>query len=94
MQRGEGAGSADPQAMMRRMQARGINRIWVMNDRKKLEPVMVRTGISDGTFTEIVRGRIDEGKEIVIGTMSQRPTAQQNTSPFNQRPSGGMPRRF
>ncbi len=95
MQRGDGTGGSDPQAMMRRMQSRGINRIWVMNERKKLEPVMVRTGISDGTFTEIVRGRIDEGKEIVIGTISQRPTIPQSSSPFNQRQTGGgMPRRF
>lgn len=94
---GMGGGGGDPQAIQRRMQQRGINRIWVMNERKKLEPVMVRTGISDGTFTEVVRGRIEEGKEIVVGTIAQKPQAAQSSSPFNQQRNtggGGMPRRF
>ncbi|NUN68291.1 MAG: efflux RND transporter periplasmic adaptor subunit [Bacteroidetes bacterium] len=90
---GMGGGGFDPQ---RRMQQRIPSRIWVMNERKKLEPVMVRTGISDGTFTEIVRGRIEEGQEIVVGTIAQKPVAVQNSSPFNQQRNtgGGMPRRF
>jgi HlyD family secretion protein len=90
-----GGGGQDPQAMQRRMQARGLNRIWVMNERQKLVPVMVRTGISDGTFTEIIRGRIEEGKEIVVGTIAQRSANTPSSSPFNQqRQGGGMPRRF
>ncbi|MFA5832442.1 MAG: efflux RND transporter periplasmic adaptor subunit [Bacteroidota bacterium] len=97
MQREGGVpGGSDPQAMQRRMQSRGINRVWIMNERKKLEPVMVRTGISDGTFTEVVRGKIEEGQEIIVGTIAQRSQSQQtNSSPFNQqRQGGGMPRRF
>jgi hypothetical protein len=43
-----------------------------MNDKKKLESVMVRTGMTDGTFTEIVRGKIEEGKEIVVGTIASK----------------------
>jgi HlyD family secretion protein len=91
-----GQGGSDPAAMQRRMQARGINRIWVMNERKKLEAIMIRTGISDGTFTEVLRGRIEEGKEIVVGTIAQRAATTQSTSPFNQQRQGGggMPRRF
>ncbi|MFA6468035.1 MAG: efflux RND transporter periplasmic adaptor subunit [Bacteroidota bacterium] len=94
---GGNGGGFDPQAMQRRMGGRSFSRVWVMNDRKKLEPVMVRTGISDGTFTEIVRGKIEEGQEIVVGTIAQKTNGQQNSSPFNQqRPggSGGMQRRF
>ncbi|MCK9407875.1 MAG: efflux RND transporter periplasmic adaptor subunit [Bacteriovoracaceae bacterium] len=88
----QGSGGFD----QRRTQIRGINRIWVMNERKKLEPVMIRTGISDGTYTEIMRGRIEEGTEIVVGTISQRISSTQNSSPFNQQRQGGggMPRRF
>lgn len=96
MQR-EGGGGTDAQAMQRRMQSRGLTRAWIMNERKKLEPVMVRTGISDGTFTEIIRSRLEENQDIVVGTISQRPQAQmQTTSPFNQQRSspGGVPRRF
>lgn len=92
-----GGGGMDPQAMQRRMASRGINRVWTMNERKKLVPLMVRTGISDGTFTEIVRGKLEEGQEIIVGTIALRTQNQQSSSPLNQqRQQGGagMQRRF
>lgn len=64
-------------------------RLWVLGKNKKLTPIYIRTGIADGTFTEIVRGKVEEGQEVVVGVMSQRPTAA--ATPFTQ-PGGG--RRF
>jgi HlyD family secretion protein len=95
MGQGMSGGNFNPQEFQRRMAARGGGRIWIMNERKKLEPVMVRTGLSDGTFTEIVRGKIEEGQEIVIGIVTQRSTTAPTSSPFNQqRTTGGVPRRM
>lgn len=95
MQREGGGGGGNPQGGMRRTFSRTPSRVWIMNSRKKLEPVMVRPGISDGTYTEIIRGRIEEGQEIVVGIVTQRPQTTQTTSPFSpQRPQGGMQRRF
>jgi len=92
---GSNGGNFDPQAFQQRMASRGFGRVWVMNSNKKLEPIMVRTGLTDGTYTEIVRGKLDEGQEIVIGTLTPRTAQVQTTSPFNQqRNPGGMPRRF
>ncbi len=97
---GMGGGGFDPAAMQRRFGGRGPSRLWVMNDKKKLESIMVRTGMTDGTFTEIVRGKIEEGKEIVVGTVAPKSqTNAANNSPFNQQrqgqgQGGGMPRRF
>ena len=92
---GNGGGGMDPQAMQRRMASRGISRVWIMNERKKLVPLMVRTGISDGTFTEIVRGKLEEGQEIVVGTIALKTQNSQSSSPLNQqRQGGGMQRRF
>lgn len=95
---GNGGGNGmDPQAMQRRMASRGITRVWIMNERKKLVPVMVRTGISDGTFTEVVRGKLEEGQEIIVGTIALRTQNQQSSSPLNQQrqqSGGGMQRRF
>jgi len=75
-----------------------FGRIYIMNGRKMLEPVMVRTGLTDGTFTEVVRGKLEEGQEIVVGAVTSKPSAQSpNSSPFNQQRNqmgGGMPRRF
>lgn len=98
---GGGIPGGDMQGFQQRMGNRGGNgsggfgRIWIMNKNNMLEPVMIRTGISDGTFTEVARGKLEEGQEIVIGTMTQKSAAAQTNSPFNsQQRGGGMPRRF
>ncbi len=67
---------------------RPMTRLWVVGKSKKLTPIYVRPGIADGTFTEILQGKVEEGQEIVVGVMSQRPTA--SATPFTQ-PGG---RRF
>ena len=42
-------------------------RVYIM-DGEKLKPVSLTLGISDGTSTEILRGDLKEGQEVVIGT--------------------------
>ena len=43
-------------------------RVWVVGADGKPSAVEIFTGISDGAFTEIVRGDIEAGKEVIIGT--------------------------
>lgn len=86
---GGNGGNFNPQDMERRMAARGIGRIWVLNAHKKLEPLMVRTGLSDGTFTEITSTKVEEGQEIVVATIMQRPESG-GGSPFQQQRGGRM----
>jgi HlyD family secretion protein len=45
----------------------GAGRVWVL-DGDKLKPIQLTLGISDGTATEILRGDLKEGQEVVIGT--------------------------
>jgi HlyD family secretion protein len=71
--------------------SRPPTRLWVVGKNKKLTPIYIRAGIADGTFTEILRGKVEEGQEVVVGVMSQRPTAA--ATPFTQ-PGGGGGRRF
>jgi HlyD family secretion protein len=54
-----GTGGGDP-----RSGAPG--RVWVL-DGDKLKPVPLTLGISDGTATEVLRGEVQEGQEIVVG---------------------------
>jgi hypothetical protein len=42
--------------------------VWVL-DGDKLKPVALTLGISDGSATEVLRGEVKEGQEIVIGTV-------------------------
>ena len=58
----------------------------------KLQPVVLRLGISDGQFTEVLGGTVQEGTAVVTGialaTATVRPTA---TTPFGQGNRGGFP---
>lgn len=44
-------------------------RVWLYID-KKLKPVTVRLGISDGTFTELISGDLQEGQEVVVNMVT------------------------
>ncbi|MEW6025774.1 MAG: efflux RND transporter periplasmic adaptor subunit [Planctomycetota bacterium] len=59
--------------------------VWILNN-GKLKPVSVRTGITDGSFTEILNGDIKEGQEVVTGTISKQEAATAN--PFMPSGSG------
>jgi HlyD family secretion protein len=65
----------------------GRARIWVLNAQKKLEPVFVRTGVTDGRFTEITTDALKPGDQIVLGATSASEVA--NASPL----SGGQQQR-
>lgn len=64
---GPGGGSVRPNAVP--------TRLWVLTKDKKLSPIYVRPGMADGTFTEIVKGKVDDGQEVVVGILSQKPNS-------------------
>lgn len=76
MQQSEGgggfflSGGNGMEGAQRMMQARNFGRVWVLGKDKKLQPVFVKTGLSDGTYTEITQGNLQEGEQIVIGQLS------------------------
>ncbi len=64
----------------------GMGRIWIKNSNGLLEPLFVRTGITDGRYTEIYTDKLTEGQEIVISATSSLSTssaAATNANPFN-----------
>ena len=68
----------------------GRARIWILNAQKKLQPVFVRTGVTDGRFTEIWTDSLKPGDQIVLGATSTSEVA--SASPLSggtqQRPGG------
>jgi len=46
--------------------------IYIMGEDKKLKPVQIRTGISDGRFTEVVEGDIKPGDLVVVGLATSK----------------------
>jgi len=45
-------------------------RVWVLDDARKPKPVNVRTGLTDGTYTEIVGGDLPESAQVIVGAQS------------------------
>ena len=43
-------------------------RVWVLGGDGEPTPVGVVTGISDGSYTEIVRGALEPGRQVIVGT--------------------------
>jgi len=66
--------------------------IWKLGaDKKSLEPVAVKTGLTDFTFTELKEGQLKPDDEVIIGQSSNRSTTTtQQSLPGGQRgPMGG-----
>jgi HlyD family secretion protein len=56
-------------------------RVWVL-DGDKLKPIALTLGISDGAATEVLRGELKEGQEIVIGAAgSSKPSPSGGNAP-------------
>ena len=73
--------------------------VWKLLPNKSLEPMRVKLGVTDFTFTQMVEGSLQAGEELVIGQSSKNSTAQQqggSRPPGMGGPSGpgGMPRRM
>ena len=61
--------------------------VWKLLPDKSIQPVQIKTGITDFTVTELVSGDLKEGDQLVTGSQSQRAGG---ASPFSpQRPGGG-----
>jgi len=64
----------------------GRARVWILNAQKKLEPVFVRTGITDGRYTEVTTDQLKPGDQIVMGASSN----SDNASAANPLTGGGQ----
>ncbi len=51
--------------------------VWLMGQDGKMTAAIVRTGVSDTSYTEIVRGDIKEGDIVVTGTLTASTITQQ-----------------
>jgi HlyD family secretion protein len=68
-------------------------RVWLFTS-KQLRPVRIRTGVSDGTFSELLDGELLEGQEVVVNLTTgleqqQRPGQQGSQNPLMGPQRGG-----
>ena len=83
--RAQGAQGGGSDASQPRTPRVDVSVIWKLRPDKTLEPVKIRTGITDHTVTEVAQvlnGQINEGDQFVTGTISQTSSAS------NARPPG------
>ena len=65
---GADSSGANLQTMKQRAAAgNSTKRVWVIDHDHKLEPIVVHTGLSDGTYTDGDGAMITEGMQIVTG---------------------------
>jgi len=47
-------------------------RVWVVGPDGKPAPITLTLGLSDGASTEVLRGDLHEGQEVIVGSASAR----------------------
>jgi HlyD family secretion protein len=81
-------------ARRERREGRGGKRVFVLEAENKLRPVRLKTGLSDGSFTEVVDGELKEGDRVVTGeegaNPSPAPRARQGGGTGGGRRGGGF----
>jgi HlyD family secretion protein len=58
-----------------------VHTVYLLNNDKKLEPVQIKTGISDGIFTEVTDG-LKEGDAVVTGSSGNEAMPAAGSNPF------------
>jgi HlyD family secretion protein len=68
----------------------GQNMLWILSPQEKPEPVPVRIGISDGSYTQVISDNLKEGDKVIVG--ENNPTSSSNNNqqvnPFTPRFGG------
>jgi HlyD family secretion protein len=59
--------------------AAASGRVWVLDDRGRVQAVAVRLGLTDGTHTELLDGELQEGSRVIVGTLVASKTRPQAT---------------
>lgn len=95
----EGAGKDGTSEGGRREGAEGRSKpkVWLRSPQGEPVPVEIKTGITDGAFSELIEGDLKEGDEIIVGVDMPRGSYGSNLPPGfgsqpSQRPSTGTPR--
>jgi HlyD family secretion protein len=70
-------------------------KVWILGKDGMPKPVLVQTGLSDGSVTEVISDSLNEGEEVIIsqanGSSSSTTTTTKQVNPFSSGPPGGPP---
>ncbi len=70
--------------------------LWYLDEKGNLKVQQVRTGITDGQFTEIISDKVKEGMQVINGVLVEdvKTTSPSLLQPVNRRPNGVVIREF
>jgi HlyD family secretion protein len=87
----ESGKAGSPQKLGQRLGEKGDNRqgeqgkpgrVWVLSSEGKPTPVFIVLGITDGTYSEVISGGLQEGGEVIV---------EENSNKKAQKPTGAPP---
>ena len=47
-----------------------VSRVWILGDNGQLKPVVIKTGVTDNSYTGVVTGNLGEGQQVITGLLS------------------------
>ena len=86
---------ADGTAVQAPARKPGFSTVWRIGEGENLEPVAVRTGITNGSLTEVVEGELKPGDKLALAAPvagQARGAAAPGNSPFTPQRRGGVRR--
>lgn len=57
------------------------SQVWVEEKAGKIKPVLLKTGVTDNTFTEVQWGSLKEGQEVIVGESSGNDSERESGRP-------------
>jgi HlyD family secretion protein len=54
--------------------------VWMVDENEKLKPIAIKTGVTDNSYTEVARGNLKEGQQVITGLMSGKENSQGSMS--------------
>jgi HlyD family secretion protein len=68
---------------------RGSGQVWALDETGKIKLIMVRTGVTDNTYSEMTRGELKEGMKVILGELGASATTTTSTQQGQNRGPGG-----
>jgi len=76
-----GPGGQNPGATASGGQRATPPRVWTMDTDNRLKMIILRTGVTDNIYSEILRGSLEEGQEVLTGTTSGGNSSKASSQP-------------
>ncbi|MDH7513204.1 MAG: efflux RND transporter periplasmic adaptor subunit [Clostridiales bacterium] len=70
--------------------ARRPSMVWLLEEKEKLSPVFIRPGVTDNTYTEVVRGDLKEGQLVIVGYETGGSSTSTSSSTSSRNPQRMM----